>query len=180
MKLHQVVTKFSLTFSFFNFLLLVKNLVALRTSMSNLIPPYYNASAKSLCKYWLLWLIRINSDMKIRSLSGNSHYVIIRTYTWNSAHFFRVHKHCLAQSGTTGNPQRNNQLNATIDWFYYLAFIYSSTCFERPYAHHQELKNCSSSLSFYRWNLVVAVLLVVVGPAGPTTTNSTAITKLRR
>jgi len=27
---------------------------------------------------------------------------------------------------------------------------------------------------------VIAVLLVVVGPAGPTTTNSTAITKLRR
>jgi hypothetical protein len=28
--------------------------------------------------------------------------------------------------------------------------------------------------------LVIAVLLVVVGPAGPTTTNSTAVTKLRR
>jgi hypothetical protein len=25
----------------------------------------------------------------------------------------------------------------------------------------------------YRWNVVIAVLLVVVGPAGPTTTNST-------
>jgi hypothetical protein len=40
--------------------------------------------------------------------------------------------------------------------------------------------NCSSSLWFYRWSLVVAVLLVVVGRAGPTTTNSTAITKLPR
>jgi len=29
-------------------------------------------------------------------------------------------------------------------------------------------------------SVVVAVLLVVVGPAGPNTTNSTAITKLRR
>jgi len=28
--------------------------------------------------------------------------------------------------------------------------------------------------------VVVAVLLIVVGPTGPTTTNSTAITKLRR
>jgi hypothetical protein len=37
--------------------------------------------------------------------------------------------------------------------------------------------NCSSSLWFYRWNVVVAVLLLVVGP---TTTNSTAITTLRR
>jgi hypothetical protein len=40
--------------------------------------------------------------------------------------------------------------------------------------------NCSSSLWFYRWNVVVAVLLVVVGTVGPTTTNSTAITKFRR
>ena len=32
----------------------------------------------------------------------------------------------------------------------------------------------------YRGNVVVAVLLVVVGPTGPTTTNSTAVTKLRR
>ena len=37
------------------------------------------------------------------------------------------------------------------------------TCFGRPRAHHQEL-NCSSSLWFYRWSVVVAVLLVVVGP----------------
>ena len=28
-----------------------------------------------------------------------------------------------------------------------------------------ELNNCSSSLRFYRWSVVVAVLLVVVGPA---------------
>ena len=40
--------------------------------------------------------------------------------------------------------------------------------------------NCSSSLWFYRWSVVVAVLLVVVGPVGPTTTNSTAITTLQR
>jgi hypothetical protein len=42
-------------------------------------------------------------------------------------------------------------------------FIYSSTCFWRPHAHHQELNNFSSSLWFYRWSVVVAVLLVVVG-----------------
>jgi hypothetical protein len=33
---------------------------------------------------------------------------------------------------------------------------------------------------FYRWSVVVAVLLVVVGPASPTTTNSTAITTFLR
>ena len=55
--------------------------------------------------------------------------------------------------------------------------MYSSTCFGRPHAHHQEL-NWSSSLWFYLWSVVITVLLVVVGLAGPTTTNSTAITTL--
>jgi len=64
--------------------------------------------------------------------------------------------------------------------FIILTFIYSSKCFGRPNAHHQELNNCSSSLGFYRWSVVVAVLLVVVGPGDPTTTNSTATTTLQR
>jgi len=46
--------------------------------------------------------------------------------------------------------------------------------------HHQELNDCSSSLWFYLWSVVIAVLLVVVGPTGPTTTNSTAVTTLQR
>jgi hypothetical protein len=54
--------------------------------------------------------------------------------------------------------------------FIILTFIYSSTCFGRPHAHHQELNNCSSSLWFYLRCVVIAVLLVVVGPAGPATT----------
>jgi hypothetical protein len=41
--------------------------------------------------------------------------------------------------------------------------MYSSTSFGRLHAYHQELK-CSSSLWFYRWSVVVAVLLVLVGP----------------
>jgi hypothetical protein len=49
---------------------------------------------------------------------------------------------------------------------YYLTFIYSSTCFGHPHAHHQELNNCSSSLWFYLRSVVIAVLLVVVGQAG--------------
>jgi hypothetical protein len=44
--------------------------------------------------------------------------------------------------------------------------MYGSTCFGRPHAHHKELNNCSSSLWFYCWKVVIAVLLVVVGPAG--------------
>jgi hypothetical protein len=37
--------------------------------------------------------------------------------------------------------------------------MYSSTCFGRFHAHHQELNNCSSSLWFYLRIVVVAVLL---------------------
>jgi hypothetical protein len=62
--------------------------------------------------------------------------------------------------------------------FNILTFIYSSTCFGRPHAHRQELNNFSSSLWFCLRSVVIAVLLV--GPAGPTTTNSIAITTLRR
>jgi hypothetical protein len=71
-----------------------------------------------------------------------------------------------------------NQPDATISRVYYLTFMYSSTCFRHPHAHHQELNNCSSSLWFYHWRMVVAVLLVMFGPTGPT--NSTAITTLQR
>jgi hypothetical protein len=49
--------------------------------------------------------------------------------------------------------------------------MYSSTGFGRPHAHHQDLNNCSSSLWFYGWSVVVAMLLVVVEvdrPSGPT------------
>ena len=61
--------------------------------------------------------------------------------------------------------------------FYYLIFMYSSTCFRGPSIHHQELNNCSSTLWFYSWSVVVALLLVVIGPAGPTTSNSTQTEK---
>jgi hypothetical protein len=76
--------------------------------------------------------------------------------------------------------QKINQLDATTSQVYYLTFMYSSTCFGHPHAHHQKLNNCSSSLWFYHWCMVIAVLLVVVGLAGLTTTNSTAITMLQR
>jgi hypothetical protein len=41
--------------------------------------------------------------------------------------------------------------------------LYNSTRLGCPHAHYQELNNCSRSLWFYRWSVVVAVLLVVVG-----------------
>jgi hypothetical protein len=35
--------------------------------------------------------------------------------------------------------------SATISQVYHLIIMYSSTCFGRPHAHHQELNNCSNS-----------------------------------
>jgi hypothetical protein len=71
--------------------------------------------------------------------------------------------------------QQINQPDATISQVYYLTFMYGSTSFGRPHAHHQDLNNCSSSLWFYHWSVVVALLLVMVGPACPTTTSSISI-----
>jgi hypothetical protein len=66
-------------------------------------------------------------------------------------------------------PTRRNNLSSLL-----VDVIYSSIRFGRPHGYFQELNNCSSSLWFYCWSVVTAVLLVVVGPPGPTTTNSTA------
>ena len=45
--------------------------------------------------------------------------------------------------------QINHQPDATIFQFIILTFVYSSTCFGRFPAHHQELNDCSDSLWFY-------------------------------
>ena len=45
--------------------------------------------------------------------------------------------------------QINHQPDATIFQFIILTFVYSSTCFGRFPAHHQELNDCSGNLWFY-------------------------------
>jgi len=77
-----------------------------------------------------------------------------------------------SQLSSLKNFKYINQPDATISQVYYLTFtrMYSSTCFGHPHAHHQELNSCNNSLWFYRFSVVVAVLLVVVGPVGPATT----------
>jgi len=93
--------------------------------------------------------------------------ILIRLWRWN--------RQCSEMSAykiqKPGNyPEESTQLkyitqlDATISPVYYLTFIYNSTCFGRPHAHHQELNNCRSSLWFYRWSVVIVVLLFVVGP----------------
>jgi hypothetical protein len=52
----------------------------------------------------------------------------------------------------------NHQPEATIFQFIILTFVYSSTCFGRFPAHHQELNDCSGSLWFYLRIVVIAVL----------------------
>ena len=52
----------------------------------------------------------------------------------------------------------DHQSDATIFQFIILTFIYSSTCFRRSPAHHQELNDCISSLWFYLRIVVIVVL----------------------
>ena len=63
--------------------------------------------------------------------------------------------------------QINLQAYAKVFQFIILTFIYTSTCFGRSHAHHQELNNCSSSLWFYLRIVVIVVLCLWSGrPAG--------------
>ena len=64
--------------------------------------------------------------------------------------------------------QINQQPDATVFQFIILKFIYSSTCFGRSPAHHQELNDCNSSLWFYLRIVVITVLCSWSGrPARP-------------
>jgi hypothetical protein len=72
-----------------------------------------------------------------------------------------------------------NQQDAAISHVYYLLFKYSPTCFGHPHAHHQEINNCSSSLWFYLRSVVIAVLLVMVGPADRPRPRPTALLPTR-
>ena len=76
--------------------------------------------------------------------------------------------------------RRNNSSSLLLDVYV------SSTCFGCPHAHHPELNNCINSHWFYRWSMVITVLVVVVGPVmrnrgeflltGQTTTNNATTT----
>ena len=58
----------------------------------------------------------------------------------------------------------NHQPDATIFQFIILTFIYSSTCFGRFPAHHQELNDFSGRLWFYLRIVVTVVLCSWSGP----------------
>ena len=66
--------------------------------------------------------------------------------------------------------QINHQPDATVFRFIILTFVYSSTCFGRFPAHHQELNDCSGSLWIYLRIVVTIVLCSWSGrPARPRT-----------
>jgi hypothetical protein len=65
--------------------------------------------------------------------------------------------------------QINHQPDTTIFQFIILTFVYSSTCFGRFPAYHQDLNDCSGSLWFYIRIVVIVVLCSWSGrPASPT------------
>ena len=59
--------------------------------------------------------------------------------------------------------QINHQPDAKNFQFIILTFVYSSTCFGRFSAHHQELNDCSGSLWFYLRIVVTIVLCLWSG-----------------
>jgi hypothetical protein len=64
----------------------------------------------------------------------------------------------------------NHQPDTTVFQLIILTFVYSSTCFGRFPAHHQELNDCSGSLCVYLRILVTVVLCSWLGrPAQPRT-----------
>jgi hypothetical protein len=66
--------------------------------------------------------------------------------------------------------QINHQPDATVFKFIILTFVYSSKCFGRFAAHHQNLNDCSASLWFYLRIVVTVVLCSWSGrPARPRT-----------
>jgi hypothetical protein len=78
--------------------------------------------------------------------------------------------------------QMNHQPDAKVFQFIILTFAYSSTCFGRFPAHHQELNDRSGSLWFYLCIVMTVGLCSWSGrPVGrPDHEHSTTITTIRR
>ena len=82
-------------------------------------------------------------------------YCMYYTLSTGTSFSFVERKFC---TGVLHLIQLNHQPDATINHFVFLTFVYSSTCFGRFPAHHQELNDCSGSLWFYLRIVVIVVL----------------------
>jgi hypothetical protein len=126
-----------------------------------------------LIKYYLprrdaVWVVDIFtdvSDVSFASIINFSFSLLVPFKRIYIIYTFLAFPIQVTYSASHNSNKSTNQMQPIYP-VYYLTFMYSSTCFGRPHAHHQELNNCSSSLWFYRWSVVVAVLLVVVKLAG--------------
>ena len=91
-----------------------------------------------------------------RNVSGQQKRVIFTTAFPQTHNIYFTFKVCKSVRHRT--IQINHQPDAKNFQFIILTFIYSSTCFGRFPAHHQELNDCSGSLWFYL-RIVVTVVL---------------------
>jgi len=110
----------------------------------------------------IIWCTTVRGWCKVCRFSTHSPlfiYLFIYYLLFIIYYFFRV---CKSVHHHTFNWIK--QPDAANFQFYYLLFKYSSTCFGHPHAHHQELQQLQQQPLVYRQSLVIAVLLVVVGP----------------
>ena len=82
-------------------------------------------------------------------------------------------------TGVLNIVQINHQPDVKIYQFIKLTFVYSSTCFGRFPAHHQELLNDSSESLWFYLRIVVTVVLCLWS-GRPDHEHSTTVTTIRR
>jgi hypothetical protein len=111
----------------------------------------------------------------IRRCNCPSHLVTYLVYQMPfNLHYYYNCRYCYCYNIINSiQINQSTRCNISSSWHWLDFYMYSSTCFGCPHAHHQELNTCSSSLWFYRCNVVIAVLLVVV--VSPARTRPTAM-----
>jgi hypothetical protein len=89
--------------------------------------------------------------------------ISISSYNFSFFSSFLLHCHQCIRCRLVLTIQINYQPDAAIFQFIILTFIYSSTCFGRFPAHHQELNDYSGNLWFYLRIVVTVVLCLWSG-----------------
>jgi hypothetical protein len=126
-----------------------------------------------------IYIFSTNISTEYFKHAAHSPFFSSKCRLFHNATFFLVHalftfyiqgvlKFKVCKSAHHRTIQIDHQPDATIFQFIILTFVYSSTCFGRFPAHHQELNDCSGSLCFYLRVVVIVVLCSWSGrPARP-------------